>query len=40
MSVNIKYKAKITCKWIKGKSETGIETESISNILLDYDYDC
>jgi hypothetical protein len=37
--VNVQYKAKIACKWVYEGSETDIETESISNVLLDYDYD-
>jgi hypothetical protein len=39
MATNIQYKAKIACKWVYGSKETDIETEAISSILLDYDYD-
>ena len=39
MAVNIQYKAKISAKWILGKDEYNIETNSISSVLIEHDYD-
>ena len=39
MAVNIQYKAKIAAKWILDKDEYNIETDSISSVLIEHDYD-
>ena len=39
MAVNIQYKAKISAKWILDKDEYNIETNSISSVLIEHDYD-
>ena len=39
MAVNIQYKAKIVAKWILDKDEYNIETDSISSVLIEHDYD-